>query len=240
MQRRIGQSRQNIPLPDAVLVLPGLFVPADPYKVTVCDVFQKQDAFPRQYRFKSHLAGFQIHMGQKSLSLFVCALVFCGKIDFFPDNPRRRAAQSCQLRQSMRPHSGIVHGEGDQTLQGFAAFFIGENRVDGLSVRFQVLKRLPVRCAHIVQQRPGVVDPHQAVAVSTGEHRQQGILQRKHGVDIAVQRGKVSVRVPITVPQSQRQRAGQHDQLPEKQAASLPQPRENGLSHSPPSPLRKS
>ena len=71
MQRRIGQSRQNIPLPDAVLVLPGLFVPADPYKVTVCDVFQKQDAFPRQYRFKSHLAGFQIHMGQKSLSLFV-------------------------------------------------------------------------------------------------------------------------------------------------------------------------
>ena len=71
MQRRIGQSRQNIPLPDAVLVLPGLPVLADPYKVAVRDIFEKQDAFPRQYRFKSHPAGFQIHMGQESLPLAV-------------------------------------------------------------------------------------------------------------------------------------------------------------------------
>ena len=71
MQRRIGQPRQDVPLPDAVLVLPGLFVPADPYKVAVCDVLQEQDTFSRQYRFKSHLTGFQIHMGQKSLSLSV-------------------------------------------------------------------------------------------------------------------------------------------------------------------------
>ena len=76
MQRRIGQPRQDVPLPSAVLVLSGLPILADPYIMAVRDIFEKQDALPWQYRFKSHPAGFQIHMGQKALPLSVQTTLF--------------------------------------------------------------------------------------------------------------------------------------------------------------------
>ena len=142
MQRRMRHTRQQIPLPDAVQVLPDGFVPADPNVVRVLHILEKQDAFTRQDLLKSGAACGAVPVGQMPPALFVHPGQLDGKgavragdeIDLPPFNPRWSAMQGCQLGQNLCPHHRVVQGEGNQPLESRSVLFIREDGVDRFTV----------------------------------------------------------------------------------------------------------